>query len=402
MGLIIMKNMNKIKYIVSTVFIFAVFMAPTSVALADSYINLNSHPLDFETLRVGNVTQNPNTTSADWGTSVYANPGDVLSLAIYYHNATDKTAQHLRVHLVPKNSLAEAKIHVFKAEIWSNQHKLVSGNITIKLSEPRRIDYIKDSVVWRPNQTIYSSQNLLFGQNPDNIFTNGIILGDIYPGWSTQGNVVVGFKVAQNGNSVAPTNTTSNNSVKTVYVPVNNNIGSPFFIEKEVENVDNPNGTDLEVAAKRGDLVKFKITVRNISDRELYNIEVIDEISNFLRFVNSEEENSDFTQKKIIWNIDKLSPKEKRELVLETIVADDAEFEGVIKNGGERTTAELNGKIQTSNEVFVRVSKSVNIFGPIGGLAAGLWNFGSNVLYYLGILAFIILAIWGTLKFAKK
>ena len=62
---------------------------------------------------------------------------------------------------------------------------------------------MQGTVIWRPNQTVTGSQTLPFGQNGSEVFTSGgLRLGDIGPGWSTQGSVVLKFNVA--GESVQP------------------------------------------------------------------------------------------------------------------------------------------------------------------------------------------------------
>ncbi len=199
------------KSLISLVFLaFAITIFP-QVAFAGT---LNSDSADFDTLRVGNVTQNPNTTSASWGTSVYANPGDVLSFAIYYHNTSSETINNVRIKLSPKTT-GISDSHEFSAVVWGDNTSPVYGKVVVNLNTPSKLEYVNNSVKWRPNQQVYGSNSLPNNQSGNHIFNlNGISLGSISPGWATQGNVMIGFSVPQN-QYVDPTPTPNPNEYVT-------------------------------------------------------------------------------------------------------------------------------------------------------------------------------------------
>lgn len=189
-----MKNIFK-KISISILAAFAAVFAlgETSLVYAASF---NNDPLDYQTLRVGNTTQKPYSTSADWGTSDNANAGDIVNFAVYYHNTSNETATNVRVTLTPRNS-GVGTTQTFTATLTADNVPTLTATATVYLSSSQSINYDAGSVVWRPNQTTYGSQSLPNGQTGAEIFnTGGLYLGDIGPGWSTQGSVVIAFRVS--------------------------------------------------------------------------------------------------------------------------------------------------------------------------------------------------------------
>lgn len=189
-----MKNIfKKISISILAVFAAVFTLGETSLVYAASF---NNDPLDYQTLRVGNSTQNPSYTSANWGTSVNANAGDIVNFAIYYHNTSNETATNVRVTLAPQNS-GTGTTQTFTATLTADNVPTLTATATVYLSSSQSINYDSGFVTWRPNQTTYGSQTLLNNQTGNEIFnTGGLYLGDIGPGWSTQGSVVVAFRVS--------------------------------------------------------------------------------------------------------------------------------------------------------------------------------------------------------------
>lgn len=204
--------------------IFALGEAPLVYAAS-----FNNDPIDYQTLRVGNSTQKPSYTSADWGTSVNANAGDIVNFAIYYHNTSNETATNVRVTLSPQNS-GTATTQTFTATLRADNVPTLTATATVYLSSSQSINYDPGFIVWRPNQTTYGSQTLLNSQTGNEIFSaGGLYLGDIAPGWSTQGSVVVAYRVSgapSSSTTVPPTTTsytttssTPNYPIVTTYLP---------------------------------------------------------------------------------------------------------------------------------------------------------------------------------------
>lgn len=185
-----------------------------SVAPEAFAATLNTDPQDFATLRVKNNTQQPNNT-AGWGTSASASTGEVVSLAIYYHNTSNETATNLRVRVTPQ-STGSGNNHTFTAYVWADNASQVTGSATANITSSQSLSYVSGSTIWRPNQTTFGSQTLINGQTGAEIFTtSGLLLGNIAQGWSTQGSVVLNFQVGSGGGGPGVLPTVQTNSPQT-------------------------------------------------------------------------------------------------------------------------------------------------------------------------------------------
>lgn len=171
----------------------------------------NNDAQDKATLRVVNMTTDSTCTTC-WTTSLSANPGNILSFAVYYHNAGSETAKNVRVRLTPQLS-PSGTTHSFTATVLADNASAVTGTATVAVPNAQTVSFLSGSVFWRANQAVHGSTALLNGQNGQEIFSStGLLLGDIAPGWGTQGSVVVRFQVsdvnANTSSSYAPLVTT--------------------------------------------------------------------------------------------------------------------------------------------------------------------------------------------------
>lgn len=163
----------------------------------------NNDPQDYPTLRVMNFTQQ-GTANTQWAASTTGSPGDVISFAIYYHNTSNEVASDVRLIMSPQTTSVGTN-HAFTASVRANNASAIWGNASVSISGPQSMFFVPGSVVWRPNQNISGSQTLPYGQSGGEIFTSsGLRLGDIAPGWSTQGSLVLHFKI-QETQILAPT-----------------------------------------------------------------------------------------------------------------------------------------------------------------------------------------------------
>ena len=180
-----MKNTFK-KITVSALTMFAATSVLGGAPLAYA-ASFNNAPNDYQTLRVGNSTQNPSYTSAKWGTSVPANAGDIVNFAIYYHNTSNETATNVRVTLAPQNS-STGTTQTFTATLRADNVPTLTATATVYLSSSQSINYDPGFVVWRPNQTTYDSQTLLNGQTGTEIFIQEAFIWEISDrtGWAGQ------------------------------------------------------------------------------------------------------------------------------------------------------------------------------------------------------------------------
>ncbi len=242
-----MKNIIK-KITVSVLAILAGVFAYSGAPLALA-ASFNNDPNDYETLRVGNTTKNPSSTSANWGTSVNADAGDTINFAIYYHNTSNETATNVRVTLSPQLS-PSGTTHTFTATLRADNVPTLTATAAVYLSFPQSINYDPGFVTWRPNQTTYGSQTFLNSQTGDEIFSsNGLYLGDIAPGGATQGSVVIAYRVSGTPSATtttippvtssyqSTTYTSPNYPVVTTYLP--EAVGDGYAV---LRGYANPNG----------------------------------------------------------------------------------------------------------------------------------------------------------------
>ncbi|MFA6514738.1 MAG: hypothetical protein WCT42_00530 [Candidatus Paceibacterota bacterium] len=178
-----------------------VFLFVGQNVFAATIWNTGSGGPECPDINIANYTTNTGYGSPCWtGTNINANPGDTINVKIYYHNTSNTTATNTVIKLVaPTGSSTN---HSFTAQIVSPQGSLYSAPVTVTIPSSQTLSF--GSTIWytKPdpiNQPNYLAPTpLLNGQNgADVISTNGgLYIGNIASGWTTQGAVVVSFKVS--------------------------------------------------------------------------------------------------------------------------------------------------------------------------------------------------------------
>ena len=158
-----------------------------------------------------------------------------MAFASNYHNTAGDTATNLRVSLTPQ-STGQGTTQSFTAYVWADNAPQVSGSATVSITSSQTVTFESGTVIWRPNQTTFGSQTLPNGQSGSEVFnSNGLLLGNIAPGWSTQGSVILHFRVSSG--SVNPPPSQNLPSV-TTYSPMSQ--ASTWAV---LNGYVNPNGT---------------------------------------------------------------------------------------------------------------------------------------------------------------
>lgn len=201
--------MNTTKKIISAFFAIVVLVAP-AVSFAAT---LNNDPQDFQTLLVANNTTSPAGSTNMWRSSATARAGEEVSFEIYYHNTGPDTANNVRVKLTPQTTGVGTN-QTFTATVVADNAPSVTGSAYVSLSSSQSISFIPGMVSWYPdNSNPTVSAGLLSGQTGAELFNgSGLNLGNIIPGWSRQGTVIVTFRVSSDSAPTAtlPTITTNN------------------------------------------------------------------------------------------------------------------------------------------------------------------------------------------------
>jgi len=185
---------NYMKKIISAVFGFAIMFAGQSVFAASPLWNSASN--DCPTVNIANYSTQVGYGNPCWNsTSVSASAGDSINVRVYYHNASDLLGYPINatnVRVVLNASSGSSTNHSISGQIVSDQGSIPFGPVNVTLSSAQTLSF--GGTRWYPNQG--SQASLPFGQSGSEIINgNGLRLGTVAPGWSTQGSVVVAFAV---------------------------------------------------------------------------------------------------------------------------------------------------------------------------------------------------------------
>lgn len=192
-------------------FAAAMLIAPSVIFAA----SINTDSQDLATLRVANNTTNPAGTTDQWRSSANASAGDEVSFLIYYHNVGPDTATNVRVKLNPQTT-GSGTAQSFSASVSADNASTVYGNASVNLSSSQSISYISGATYWYPNQSD-ARATLLSGQTGAELFSGaGLNIGNIEPGWPSQGNIVVTFRVSSGSTPSATTPTVTTNNATNI------------------------------------------------------------------------------------------------------------------------------------------------------------------------------------------
>lgn len=175
-------------------------MVASNAFAAGAAINTASN--DLKTLRVSNYSAQPGSMS--WGSTVNSAAGQIVSVGIYYHNSGDTTLQNLKVKLSPQ-STGSGTGHTFTTTLSADNASSKTDTATVTIvGGSQSLSYIPTAVYWYPNQACANNPNcqptsLPLGQNGAELFGSGLVIGNVPPGWATQGGITVQFKVSSNG-----------------------------------------------------------------------------------------------------------------------------------------------------------------------------------------------------------
>ncbi len=195
------KEKKTMKKIIISIFaiMFGIGLSATS-AFATGTVQFNTDPQDPATVLVSNFTKQPcsNGGASCWHSSVSADAGDVVSVQIYYHNTGTATANNVAVEMTRPSGTKSS--FSMTGVIMVNANEAKRGSASINLTSAQTLTFIPGSIEWSPNQSGSNGQGV---SNESALFNRyGLPVGNIAPGWASQGTVVASFKVS---NAVAQT-----------------------------------------------------------------------------------------------------------------------------------------------------------------------------------------------------
>ncbi len=149
---------------------------------------------DCRTISIINATTNQGYVNPCWPlSSVQADPGDVINVRVYYHNTGNQTANNTRISLNASTGSASTN-KSFSGSITSDQGSLSFGPVNAQISSAQTLTFL--SAKWYTNNTSETLTSFPNGQSGSEILNGGVDIGSIAPGWSTQGSIVVAFRVS--------------------------------------------------------------------------------------------------------------------------------------------------------------------------------------------------------------
>jgi hypothetical protein len=180
---------NNMKKIIITVLSFVLFFVGQSSFAATSSVTWNSFSNDCSTIAIANETQQVGFGNPCWvGQNISANTGDYIKVRIYYHNTGTSTANNTRLKIIKSGSSTN---YTFSGQIVSNEGTYYATSpsaVYLTIPANNTLEFIETR--WFPNQT--SSNPQVSGSS---ILGSGLNIGNITPGWSTQGTAMAIFKV---------------------------------------------------------------------------------------------------------------------------------------------------------------------------------------------------------------
>ncbi len=186
-----MKKITIKLLVVGLLFAGALFVHPSQAAAASNF-NDNAAGQDLPTVMVAKYNGTC-TSNCAYGPSVSVNPGDIVSVAIYYHNTGPDAATSTSVRVSPQ-STGSGTSHTLSGTVGaSNAAHTGNGSATVNISSAQTLTYMPGQTFWYPDKHTYTSP-FPSGQNGDQVINSGgVNLGTIQPPSSCSGYPSVTF-----------------------------------------------------------------------------------------------------------------------------------------------------------------------------------------------------------------
>ena len=190
---------NNIKKIIVAVFsLVLLFIAGQNAFAATNSVTWNTASNDCSTIAIANKTQNIGFGNPCWvGENISANSGDTIRVRVYYHNTGTSTANNTKIKITKSPSGNNSTNYTFSGQIISDSgthHSINPSGVYLTIPAGKTLDYV--TAYWYPDQTSTGNGSaFLYGQNGSEVLGSGLRIGNIEPGWDSQGTVIAEFKV---------------------------------------------------------------------------------------------------------------------------------------------------------------------------------------------------------------
>ena len=168
-----------------------------SAHVASANYSMNTASNDCSPVNIGNYTTGEGISDPCWTeTTTHAAVGDVINVAIYYHNAGDVAAPNVSFKLSDPTSqtISSNGTVTFAAKVLVNGSVVSGGLVTAQISGgPSQLTFGHVA-----NYTQSSNANTTVTNGSDIFTSGGLSIGSVAPGWDAQGVIKVSFNVVGN------------------------------------------------------------------------------------------------------------------------------------------------------------------------------------------------------------
>ncbi len=359
-------NKNSIKILpvfAGVILVTGILYPAISVSAAASF---NNDPLDLPTLQVVNSTRSGGCTTC-WSSSVSANDGDTISFLLYYHNTSNETANQTIVRAILPS--ANSTVLNISGNVSAQNASATTGNATVNLANSRSITYLPGSVKWYPNRSS-SLSPLLFGQSGDEIIYSGLNIGNIDPGWGTQGYVIFSARISTGSQQQGFTPTVATNQATNITQS-----------SADLNGSVNPNNSNTTVWFEYGTTMSLGSTIGNQSiGSGNSNINIFNTLSglqsNTIYYFRAVAQNSVGTTQGSILSFTTSGGQQGQVPLVTTNSA----------SNNNQNSATLNGSVNPNNSntnIWFEYGQTPSLGSSIGFQSVGSGNSYINITGYL-------------------
>lgn len=154
---------------------------------ASAQVIINQHPNDCRTIAIANHTTQQGQAQDCWAGSISAQPGDIINVALYFHNSGTSPASNVVLRLSNPTG-SNMSSYTFTGSVAT-----ASGSASVNFSQPSRLVFDSARIETQ------SSASLVV-PNGQNLFSStGLNIGTLNTGWTNQGVVKASFRVESTG-----------------------------------------------------------------------------------------------------------------------------------------------------------------------------------------------------------
>jgi len=200
----------------SKIFLSALIIGVVFPFLSANAAFFNTSSGDPATFQTYNFT-NSGTCTNCWSSSVSADPSDVITFRIYYHNSSNETAVNTRIRVnLTSDTLTSRSL---SAEVFANNSVSAMGSVTINLSSAQNLSFRPGSVKWYPDRGTETgaTRSIPFGQSGAEIISNsGLNIGNIASGYEHDGYVTLAVNVGGSNQQLGSAPIVNTNSASSI------------------------------------------------------------------------------------------------------------------------------------------------------------------------------------------